>query len=114
MNTGRKYIEQFSADEVAFAHGFIRKNAGRIHSARSHFYDRTSVRRISFEEARDAAAKGLVVEIHNLAGEYRALLRNRQGICTVISLSYLWRLGKWSQRITTRRPPECYAELERI
>lgn len=86
MDKGRKHIQQFNANEVAFAHGFIRKNANRIHSARGHFYDRASARSISFGEAQSVASKGTVIEIHNLAGEYRALLRNRQGICVVVSL----------------------------
>ena len=82
----RKHISQFSPDEIAFAHGYIRRHAAHVHSARFHFTDRASERVFTVADAREALACGKVVEVHNDAKEWRALVRNAKGTCVVISL----------------------------
>lgn len=83
----RKHFSQFTAEEPGFITGYIRRQiAPRAQSARTHFHDRATERNISLAEARLALQRGLVIEVHNMATEWRALVRDRAGICTVVSL----------------------------
>ena len=82
----RKHISQFNADEMAFAHGFIRRHADSVKSAAAHFTDRATERVFTLADAQAAIAEGRVVEIHNERKEWRALVRDRKGTCVVFSL----------------------------
>jgi hypothetical protein len=82
----RKHITQCNPTERAFIHGYIRSNVHKVNGG-NHFYDRANERHYSLSEARDALAKGLVVEVHNdRTPDIRALVRHSSGICTVVSL----------------------------
>ena len=82
----RKHISQFNKDEMAFAHGFIRRHADSVKSAAVHFTDRATERVFTLADAQAAIAAGMVVEIHNERKEWRALVRDRKGTCVVLSL----------------------------
>ena len=82
----RKHISQFNKDEMAFAHGFIRRHAASVKSAAVHFTDRATERVFTLADAQAAIAAGIVVEIHNERKEWRALVRDRKGTCVVLSL----------------------------
>jgi hypothetical protein len=83
----RKHKSQMSKDELGFVVGYIRANATRLWSANGHFFDRASERHFTLDAAKDAAAKGVVVEVHNDRNpDVRALVRNAAGTCVVISL----------------------------
>lgn len=87
----RKHIKQMSKEEIAFVHGFLRGHASKLSTrGQVHFYDRAAERKFTADDAKAAAAQGLVVEIHNdKSPDVRVLVRNKQGTCVVVSLVHL-------------------------
>lgn len=85
----RKHITQFNLAESGMLHGFMRAHAGKVWSSRVHFMDRAAERSFTLQDARCAIACGKVVELHNERGEWRTLVRNRQGTCAVLALETL-------------------------
>jgi hypothetical protein len=83
----RKHISQYTKEELAFVHGYIRANASRTWSANAHFYDRANARSFTLPDAQQTIANGLVIEVHNeRSPDIRALVRSKNGTCAVVSL----------------------------
>jgi hypothetical protein len=85
----RKHNHQMNQEEKAFVVGYTRKHvAPNVNAARQHFYDRATERSFSFNEAKSVLVSGTVIEVHNnAASEVRALFRNKEGVCVVVSLT---------------------------
>lgn len=82
----RKHFSQFTPDELGFATGFVRKQIQPRVSGSPHFTDRGSERRFTLDDARETLRTGIVVEVHNDRGDWRALVRSKNGTCVVVSL----------------------------
>lgn len=83
----RKHIKQMSKEEIAFVHGFLRGQINRLSAHVHHFYDRANDRKFTFEDAKQAASGGIVIEIHNDRNpDVRVLVRSKTGTCAVVSL----------------------------
>jgi hypothetical protein len=82
----RKHFTQFSPDEIGFATGFIRRQVLPNVNGSEHFYDRATEREFTLDDAKETLRTGTVIEVHNDRGDWRALVRGKNGYCTVVSL----------------------------
>jgi Domain of unknown function (DUF4258) len=81
----KKHFSQMSPRERQEVAAYISKLA--IKTTRSHYIDRATEREFTAQEVRDAITTGDVIEVHNdTPGDLRALVRDDNGTCVVISL----------------------------
>lgn len=81
----RKHFSQMSNTERRAVADYITHLP--IKTDRQHYIDRKAERSFSAQEVRDAITTGDVVEVHNNApGDIRALVRDDNGTCVVLSL----------------------------
>jgi hypothetical protein len=81
----KKHYTQMSNLERQNVLAYIRKLP--IKTTRPHYFDRASERSFTAQEVRDAITTGDLIEVHNEnAPDVRALLRDDNGTCVVISL----------------------------
>jgi hypothetical protein len=82
----RKHVTQFTPDERCFAVGFVRNQVQPHIKGSPHFYDQAADRHFTLDDASKTLHTGLVIEVHNDKGEWRAVVRSKNGTCVVVSL----------------------------